>query len=192
MNSTFPTDPSTGSTSSPQIDAWVAALSRGEEVRLHRSRIKSILLALVMLVIGVIGLAMGLVGELGMALIGWLLVLVAAVSVVVLLRRAFSRVPAAVVSVEGITVWGGSAGPVPWSQITGVSVMRSAASAFVILAVTPEERRRQSGGPVGIELDQEQPEEEAEPVLWLPNGLTVDEEELVAWLEQERTARPLA
>ena len=142
-----------------------------------------------MLLIGAIGLVMAPSGELGAALVGWLLVLIGALFTVVLLRRALSRKPAAVISAGGITVWGGSAGPLPWSQITGISLMRSAASTFVMLAVTEEERRRQSGGTLSVDIDQAEPGEGSEPTLWLPNGLAVDEEELVAWLEQERAVR---
>ncbi|MGP9745509.1 STM3941 family protein [Brachybacterium sp. AOP29-B2-41] len=176
-------------TSSPQIEAWAAALSRREEVALHRSRLKSVLLALVMLVVGLIGLALGLAADLVLALVGWLLVLVSIVSVVVLVRRALSRQPAAVVTAEGITVGRGTAGPIPWSQITDVSVMRSGASSFVILAVTEQERRRQSGDSAGVELDLARTEEESQPVMWLPNGLAADENELAIWLTRELTAR---
>lgn len=176
-------------TTSPRIESWAAALSRGEEVTLHRSRLKSVLLALLMLLIGLISLAIGLTAELPLALIGWLLVLISAASVVVLTRRAFSTVPAAVVSGEGIAVGRAAAGPVPWSQITDISVMRSAASTFVLLAVTEQERRRQSGDAAGVDLDLEASDEDSQPVLWLPNGLKADENELAIWLTRERAAR---
>jgi hypothetical protein len=176
-------------TTSPRIESWEAALSRGEEVTLYRSRLKSVLLALLMLLIGLISFAVGLTAELPIALIGWLMVLISALSVVVLVRRAFSTVPAAVVSGEGIAVGRATAGPVPWSQITDISVMRSGASSFVILAVTDQERRRQSGDAAGVELDLESADEDSQPVLWLPNGLKADENELVIWLNRERAAR---
>lgn len=108
---------------------------------------------------------------------------------VVFVRRALSRRSAAVVTAEGITVGRGTAGPVPWSQITDVSVMRSAASTFVILAVTDQERRRQSGDAPGVELDLARSEEESQPVVWLPNGLTADENELAIWLTRELATR---
>lgn len=189
MNDTSPADRAAPPTTSPQIDTWTAALSRGEDVTIYRSRLKSFLLALLMLVIGLIGLAMALAGDLEMALVGWLLVLIGVLSTVVLLRRGFSPKPATVISDEGITVWSGSAGAVPWGQITDISLMRSAASAFVMVAVTEEERRRQSDDALSVDLDQEENGEAPTPTLWLPNGLAVNEEELVTWLEQERAAR---
>lgn len=188
MNDTSPADRTANSTS-PQIETWTAALSRGEDVTIYRSRLKSFLLALLMLVIGLIGLAMALAGDLEMALVGWLLVLIGVLSTVVLLRRGFSPKPATVISDEGITVWSGSAGAVPWGQITDISLMRSAASTFVMVAVTEEERRRQSDDALSVDLDQEENGEAPTPTLWLPNGLAVNEEELVTWLEQERAAR---
>jgi hypothetical protein len=142
-----------------------------------------------MLVIGLIGLAMALAGDSSSALVGGLLALVGAISVVVLLRRALSSTPAAVITGEGIALGRAAAGPVPWSQITQVSAMRSAASTFVLLLVTEEERRRQSEGTGAIEVSREQPDAGSKPVLWLPNGLTVDEAELATWLERERSAR---
>lgn len=195
MSDTSPSDQPALPSSSAQIDAWAATLARGESVTLQRSRGKSLLLAVVMAVLTLIGIAMVLSGDLGAAVIGAFLVLCGGLSVVVLLRRALSRKPASIVSAEGITVWNGSAGPVPWDRITGFSLMGSGASTFVMLAVTEEERRRQASGTVSIGIDQtelgeEAPSDEtAEPVLWLPNGLTVDEVELIVWLEQERVAR---
>ena len=191
MNDTSPAD-RTASSTSPQIDAWAAVLSRGEDVKLYRSRLKSFLLALLMLVIGLVGLAMALNAGLAMALVGWLLVLIGVLSAVVRLRRGFSTKPATVISEEGITVWSGSAGAVPWGQITDISLARSAASTFVMVAVTEEERRRQSGGALSVDLDQGENGEAPTPTLWLPNGLAVNEEELVTWLEQERAARGVA
>lgn len=192
MNDTSPADHTAHTTTSPQIDAWMAALSRGEDVTIYRSRLKSFLLALLMLVIGLVGLAMALTAGLGMALMGWLLVLIGALSMVVFLRRGFSTKPATVISEAGITVWSGSAGAVPWGQITDITLTRSASSTFVMVAVTEEERRRQSGDALSVDLDQEEDGEAPTPVLWLPNGLAVNEQELVTWLEQERAARSAA
>lgn len=179
----------TSDTPTPTIDAWAAALARGEEVRIHRSRLKSLLLALLMLLTGLVGPVLMLAADLPLSLVGALLVLIGAVSVVVLLRRAFSSTPAAVISHEGGAVGKAAAGPVPWSQITDVSLMRSAASTFVLLAVTAQERRRQSAGAAGVEIDLAPSEEDSQPVLWLPNGLAVDENQLATWLQRERAVR---
>ena len=214
VNDTTPASSPSPQTSSPQIDTWAAALARGEVVELRRSRLKSFLLVPVMLVIGLIGLAMVLTADFTGILIGGLLVLIGAASAIVLLRRGFARKPAAVISPDGITVRTGAGGPVPWSQITGIDAMRSAASTFVVLAVTEEARRSQAGGEFfGVELDatepgddstdpgdvptepgddSSEPEEDSQPLLWLPNGLAVDEGELVTWLERERIARSAA
>lgn len=183
-----------GTTTSPQIEQWAAALARGEKVTFHRSRVKNLLLAVLMLPLALIPAAIALTTTFPEAIISWLITLLLLGCAVVFGRRAVSRTPSAVVTEEGITsAKDTAAGPVPWGQITRVTTLGSGASTFVAICITAQEKERRAAeaGPLDFEMEVGEPGQE-EPAISLPHGLKADEDELVAWFERERLSRGAA
>lgn len=173
------------------VDAWAAALGQGLTVPFTFSRGKTVFMIVVSLIFVLIGLAMAGGDSILWKVIGWLAVVLFAMSVVVQIRRLFRREPAIEVSPEGVTMTTAKAGTIPWSHILDVRGIKQSSNVFIELVVTTEEADRQAAS--GLTVGERELEDgTSQKVLWAPNGVAVSKPALCAWLHQESMARRVA
>lgn len=169
------------------IEAWSAALARGEAVTFRSSRAKAIGRTLAAAVIVLLCLVMASTADAGILwkTAGWIGAIMFGLGVVVNVFRLLSRAPVVMVSSDGIAMNGAS---VAWAQITGINPVKQYSNVYIELVVTDEQAERQTATGHGSS-ERELHDSTTVRVLRLPNGLAVHKPELCYWLEQEREAR---
>ena len=169
---------------------WAATLDHGRTVGLRNSRRSAAGLLLICLLFAVSGLWMAFDDDgIFIAIIGWIAVIFFGFGLIVFVGRLFSFKPSVTVSTVGISSpTTARAGTVPWASILEVRTVRQNSNTFIEIAITEDEAMHQSAAGLGVATAVNEDGSE-QPVLWLPNGLKANSEELVAWLDTERKTR---